>query len=292
MLALRQLPLALLSVALLTPAASATEVHFSRHPDPPGTTRTSLFQTTIDLSISGAIGGVVIVETGQQKVEVEHTDETLLAREEGFRKSTISYPTCRTVDVQSSPDGTFREAVPCPVEGKTYTVLWTSGEGYQVTDAAGRPVGEEESARVLKDQGDDDDSFGTLVSGKTMALGDTLDIPADEIQDLLGIAEEVTLDSFVIRLTETRKVAGKEVAVFNVELKITMTDEMMTMVMHMAGELLIDPETSEEVSLDLRGPATIAADAPMSETVSMQLEGSGSLRIEGRILKGATPPAE
>ena len=283
---------ALVTALILTTGATAEEIHFTPQPDQPGVTTSSLWETTMDLSITGSIGDAVILEMGQQKLELEQTDETVLAREEGFRKTQVSYPSCRSVEIKVSPEGTFREVVPCPVEGKTYTVVWSADDGLQVTDDAGRPVSEEEAARVKDDQDEEGDSFRDMLADKTFAFGEKLEIPDSEVQSWLGIAEEVTIEAFTIQLTGSRRVAARDLAVFAVEIQVTMADGAMTMKLDLGGELLVDPATCREVSMDLRGPATISADAPVSDTVSMHMDGTGALRIGAVVLQGSTPPAE
>jgi len=230
----------------------------------------SLFQLKLKISVKPnggpARGTSQDYQRRQRKYVIVHE-----AGKDGPAKVRVYYKTAEEVE---QTDGGQEQIKKDATAGKAYFVTDAAGKTL-VTDAGGKPVAEGETNIVRHDNQDVGrrTPMAELLDGRTLAVGDTITLGAEQARELMGLAADVgRVRKFAMTLSGTRQAEGFQCAVFQTEIQIN--SEAIGSVVTAKGEYLIGIGNCRLVSLDLSGGVTIAGNRD-----KLAVEGTGTVRI-------------
>jgi hypothetical protein len=147
------------------------------------------------------------------------------------------------------------EAIQQPVVGKTYRVERVRGE-LSILDEEGEVPPRDQYEIVWHNM----ESFGKpnplaeFLDRKTVAVGQTLELPTEAAMALLAFGEDVVaVERFSLTLAEVQEVEGRKRAAFSAFVA-SRSHGRNQMGMQVEGTLVVDAATCRVVSLDLAGP--------------------------------------
>jgi hypothetical protein len=154
----------------------------------------------------------------------------------------------------TSADGA-RESAQQPVVGKTYVVERT-GDELQISTPQGEIPPQEEFEIVWHNM----ESFGKpnpladFLAGRTVAVGQVLEVPADAAAELLAFGEDVVqVERFSLTLKQIEDHEGRQTAVFQAFVS-SRSHGQSQMGMQVEGSLAVDAATCRVRTLELSGP--------------------------------------
>ena len=214
---------------------------------------TSLFDLKLKISVTQGGKTIRSVEQTHQRRQSKLVS-VLAAGEKGPTKIAVLY---KTAEEEKSEDGGQGVVLKDPTAGKLYVIEHTDGKN-TVTDKEGQDVSQEQQRIVL----DDNRNLGRpyplakLLDGRTVNIGETIELDAAQAADLLGLTERVgQVEKFAIKLTGTRSVEGLRCAVFDTNIRIK--NKAINSSLDVAGEYLIGIDNCRLISFDLSGPVEI-----------------------------------
>jgi hypothetical protein len=177
-----------------------------------------------------------------------------------------------------------------PVAGKTYCCRREGGEDSKltVTDLKGNlpPLAELEIVSRHMDIVGRANPLSTLLAGRAVAIGETLELPQAAAERLFNLSERFgNVQRFNLTLRETAICDGRPCAVFlaRVEAASTGSEQMRLQV---EGPLVVQIDTCRAVRVELSGPMGFS-ESRGSYSTAHQLIGTGQLNMSTANVYGA-----
>lgn len=177
-----------------------------------------------------------------------------------------------------------------PIEGKNYFVARKGGQLF-VTDSEHAIPPKEEFLLVA----DSMHSLGKpnmlakfLLEQGTIAIGEQLDLPRAIAEELMGLAEGMgTVETFRLKLVETREFDGQPCAVFAATIR-AQGDPSTPLQLNAQGEVIIQLNTTRTVLASFEGPLTMDAEQPTPEG-KIRYEATGAMQVAIHSKYGQAP---
>ena len=197
MFILRSLPV-LLVLTSIAGADDKDSITFKYKPVKKGDTRTMTRTLTMSLEMKVSVAGNVVQEPKQDRSEEESRKDTVLEVADGVPTKIKT----RYIKFAEITDGKTKTS---PVKGKTY-IVEKGEDGLKITDESG----ETPSPAEIKQVSDDFKNLGTLdkmskfLDGKTVKIGEAIDLPKDIAQSILGTKKDdpIQVKKFRLKLTK------------------------------------------------------------------------------------------
>lgn len=270
-------------VLALAPAAlqAADGVTFHSRPLQAGDVYRVITGGFFDFALSVAADGEVL---GSQQVSTRMAEvyrvEVLEAGAEGPTRVRVRYSQSES-HVSSAPGAEEKEVE--AAAGKTFLV--TAGPGVpQVTDEKGGPVDPKAAEQVAGDferlgQGE---PFCKLLDGRTVPVGETLEMPPGAASLFLGLSaegEEVEQLSLVLREAATRQ--GMPAAVFELRVRTLSRRMEGALITAQAAGLATLSLDCRPLSLEMAGPLTIGGSSQEGGK-TIEVRGQGRVKLVAR----------
>lgn len=208
-----------------------------------------------------------IVQSGQ----VAHESSSRLRRQQQRTIDVLEVAEGRAVRARASFEIARRQSpeepdpnalTPQPIEGKTY-VATRRGDELTVTDLDGKipPLNEFTLAVESLDGVGRPNPLATVLAGRELVVGQTVAVPQELAQALLGVSapELAHVSQFELTLDRLAPVAdGPPAAVFRAVIAVTPEGED-AMGVNLRGEMVVDPTTCRLTSVDLAGPVQVSS---------------------------------
>ena len=226
----------------------------------------------------GSMVMAVVAVQGGMRAELSHsshtdsTVEVLAAGAKAVRSLEVRFH--RAEEITAIAGGQEQREVK-PITGNTY-VAERGGNGLKIRYDRGEAPPEEEQRLVRQELEGifHGRQLASLLAGKTLEVGESLEVEPKVARRLLGDAEQVELSDMRLKL---RRVKGKgegRMAVFDVQASLTMHQEGLQLKSELSGFVEIEVNTLWTRELTLHGPLELSAPAQEAEIES------GSLSIE------------
>jgi hypothetical protein len=255
------------------------EVEFHKQPARPGDVARQTLRCDVDLVMSICQGGQTVQEQRQTLQRQQKRQLTILqVAEKGPWQADIRYDSS-TVSVQAA-DGEA-ETVEQGVSGKTYRIT-RKGEKLEVAYADGKlpPAPEIETVRENMNAFGLPNPIAEFFAGKRIRVGESLQLPPDVAQELLGFTETVgSASAFRLKLIETRpgQKGRAGVAVFDIELQAD-DPQQAGIEMRLSGKLEMEIQSCRARSIHLAGP--VAAEETHGPTGGQfQVKSAGQIDV-------------
>ena len=164
-------------------------------------------------------------------------------------------------------------AVPNPCQGKTYIVKVNDGGPAVHYENGEKPPDEElgwvkEQFRSLGKE----DSFESMLDGKTVKVGEKLDVSLDAAAELLDVKSAgLKIEKFNLTLK-----AAKPHAVFDADIQMSQTLNGPKMTINMTGQVVINPGNCWPVTVDIKGPLKLSGEQ-VQEGKRIDIKGAGTM---------------
>lgn len=240
--------LALLAFFSLPVLASAQSVTFGRHAAEPGDRIDQAIRVEMRLDQTGRRGDEVVEQTKASQDREQR--RRVIATETAAGR--VVQATVHFIEARSTHNG---EATVEPVVGKQY-VCRRTGDGLEIMTPGGTVPPIKEYALVARAMA----TLGTasplaeFLSGRTVAVGERLDLPAELAQQALGFDREMgEVRRFTLQLRAIDQTASALIARFTAEIEASghWAQQMGLLV---TGAFAIEAHTCRLVSADLSGP--------------------------------------
>jgi|GEM_PF-6435796 len=196
-------------------ATGAEQFRFTYRPLEVGDQASEISEFALDLKTTVAQAHEVINVAGQKAERNERIHAERLAATEGqSARARITYESSDqvTTDRSGAVHGVER-----PVSGKSY-IAARAGEELIITDEQGAPLSEEEMRIVTRaaDGLGRPNPIGDLLNGKTIAIGERIQLPPEYSKQMLsGWDESLASTPFEVMLVGTQHVDGRHCAMFH-----------------------------------------------------------------------------
>ena len=216
-------------------------------------------EKTQEMSLTIDAGGKTMPMTG---TKIEKKQVTVLAASaDAVTKAKISYD----VSEEEMMAGKSRKA-PTPHDDKTYVLDATGGKLQVTVDGGGAPSAEEIAAiEDAEERFGKPDKMSKLIDGMTFEKGKTVELPADQISDLMGTDEEMKVNKMTLTYTG---VSGSD-PVFDMVLGMGGEKDGMKIEIDVKGTATVDLATGELLAMTLEGPITMSGKAKATGTMKM-----------------------
>jgi hypothetical protein len=235
-------------------------------------TETNNMDMAIDVNVS--LNGQVVQSMKMVQNEVEENTQTILAaNDEAPTKIKVAYGKMEATQSQGGPPMTET----APIADKTY-LAERKGEEIAVTleDGSEAPAAEAAAVAGKNENLGKYDDFSEFIPEGPMAVGSTIDIPKEKIQELFG-DDGLEVESHEFKLTGMQE----GVAVFSVKLKVGGEPEPgLKMGMDMTGELRVRPQDTWPTLLTLTGPVTMVGGQQPSPDQKIDILGKGTMNLK------------
>lgn len=230
---------------------------------------------TVDLSAMGKPAET----TSMSKVETTvKTAEVLAASGEAATKVKVTYS--EKTDLEKK--GEKEKSKASPLVGKTYIVERKDGE-LVVTDVEGKPVPESEARLVKKDNKSvgEPDKVAAAMPERPIKVGEEVPELAKAIEaaltkDQSDKAPKPELSGVKVKLREDKG----DYALFDVAVTFSQAEGPMTVKMELTGTMGVRKSDSQPTELTLKGPLSIATDAPADgKPQMMKIDGKGDMAM-------------
>ncbi|QDV72388.1 hypothetical protein [Botrimarina mediterranea] len=267
-------PRLLLLAALLAPSLGLAETAtFGRRQSVVGDAVEQSVRLEMKLDTTMRQGTQVI---DQDSSEVERVQRRLVTAS-STREGRVVGAAVRFFEATSTHNG---ESAADIVAGKTYHCERGENDKLSVLTEKGTMPTLEEYALVVRAM----ETLGTasplaeFLAGKTIAVGEKLDIPAELAQRALGFDKQFgTVDKFTLTLEELRDVEGLRVARFAADVEASATGSGQ-MGLFVEGVFEIEEPTCRMVSADLTGPIALSGQQGVGVTAH-QVDSRGRMRM-------------
>jgi hypothetical protein len=271
---------AFICLAWQTPAAASEKVTFSNRLPAVGSASTQDLQVVLHLTSSGdpAAPGTPesyqSVESRQRRtVRVEEIDD------EKVNGVTVAYEVAQETVTADGDTGTGRR----PVVGKTYKVR-RNGDDLEITLADGSTPADDEIQFVRRnmDAVGRTNPLGDFLSGKTIQVGQTVELPDEAARKLLGFEEAVGQRPVTVKLTLEKVVdlGGVRCGQFAARMQANST-QVHGLSLFVQGKLWIQIETSRPLAAELTGPVAIFQES-QKQPGQPAVGASGTMRVAMR----------
>ncbi len=268
-----RLVIAVAVLLVATPALAAGPVSINKKAPPAGTTFTESGDLAVDMKVAVKFGQKNIKQSFASKTTKRKQVEVLASKGEVITKARITYKTHTETKTQSGkPPATSDK----PFVGKSY-ILERKDEELIVTDEQGAAPPANEHKAVT----DDNNRFGKpdgMLSQfpDKFEQGQTIDVGPEMAKEMLGGDDEnMTVTKATITFKKTKKIAGKEVAYFDLNFVIGGGEGPMSMSMKLQGEAALYVDGGWPVAISLKGPINLTAAQP-----GMDVSGSGKAKFK------------
>lgn len=265
--------LLLLLAALLAPVtAGAESATFGRRQSVVGDVVEQTVRLEMNLDTTSRLGAQVIDQDSSVAERLQRRRVTASSTREGR----VVGAAVRFFEASSTRNG---ESTPDAVAGKSYRCERGEDDQLTVLTDKGLMPSMEEYAQVVRAM----ETLGTasplaeLLAGKTVAIGETLDLPAELAQRALGFDKQFgTVDRFTLKLEEVHEVDGRRVARFGATIEASGAGQMGLVV---EGVFEIEEPTCRVVAADLAGPIAISGLRGVG-VAAHQMDGRGRMRMQ------------
>ncbi len=270
--------LALLAILPIRGVAQEAVV-FRKRAAQPGDTARQLLTCDLELVLSIRQGGQIIQEQNQELVRKQSRELTVLQVEPGGpRRAKVTY---RESEVSLKSAGAEPQASQQPVTGKTYLVT-RQGDDLEISYPDGSAPPPEELAIVTDNMA----TFGMpnpiaeFFNGKTIRVGDKLELPAALARELLGFAETAnSVSDFRMRLASIRRAQGNQPASAVFELMLVAEDPQQSGIsMKLQGQHVIEIDSCRTLAVNLSGPVA-ASETHGPDAASYEVHTQGDIQI-------------
>jgi len=278
---------AFVSMALCTAlgrfSLAADSVQFSNPPPQVGERGAREMQFSLDLSVTLRQAGQLISDRRQQLTRKQERVVTVVeVTDKLVTKAQVFFSTAReeAVEVDHAPN-----RITQPIEGKTYVVERRASD-LVVTDTKGNDVPPEERilvATAMESIGRPS-PLGTLLHGKTVAVGQTLALPNEMASELFGVKEPGGAAQHVeLTLRSVRHELQRQVADFNMLIVLKLPGGG---TIDVKGSVEIDPDTCQVASASFSGPVTMREEhGPEGHTFEMISDGTMQVAVRSGFVK-------
>jgi len=229
------------------------------------------FQTTLSQN-----GHVIRRKSNEMSQQRQARVQVLATDGEAATKITVHYDRVRRTLVDEDGQSRVQDE---PLAGQTYTVERRDKQ-LLIASADGREVSPAERALLERYHHTlgHRPAFSRLLDGRSLAVGESIRLKADEVRELLGIRPEGVgqVDHFTLKLTGTRQVGNQLCGVFDVSASVELPDLSVTAPFH--GEYVVTVDGLREASLDLSAPLKSTRRKQFDQD-SFEFDGHGSLRM-------------
>lgn len=246
------LRLALLAFVSLPVLASAQSIKFGRHAPEPGDTIDQAIRVEMRLDQTGRRGDQIMEQTKARQDREQRRRVTATEIAAGR----VVQATVHFAEARSSRNG---EAIVEPVVGKAYVCRRTES-GLEVTTPEGTVPPIAEYALVSRAMS----TLGTasplaeFLAGRTVAVGERLDLPAELAQQALGFDSEMgEVSRFTLQLHTIDQLASGPIARFTAEIEAS-GRRAQQMGLLVTGAFEIEALSCRVVSADLSGPIVMS----------------------------------
>lgn len=263
-----RLTIAAVVLLIAAPAAAKGPITITQKAPPAGTKFTESGDLNVDMKVAIKFGQKNIKQSFASKAKKVKEVEVLASEGETITKAKVTYKIHKETKTQSGKPPASSEK---PFVGKSY-ILERKGEELVVTDAQGQAPPADELAAVK----DDNERFGKpdiMLSQfpDKFEPGQTIDVGPELAKDMLGGKDEnMKVEKATITFKKTKKVGGKEAAIFNMDFVIGGGDGPMSMSMKLKGEAVMFLDGGWPLSINLKGPIALTAAQP-----GMDVSGKG-----------------
>ncbi len=268
-------PRLLVLAVLLTPTLAAAEsAAFGRRPTVVGDAIEHTLQVEMRLHTSSRQGADVIEEA------TNHVDRSQRRRVTAARTrdGRVVGATVQFFEATSTHNG---ESAPDVVAGKSYRCERGDDDTLTVLTDKGLMPSMKEYAQVVRAM----ETLGTasplaeFLAGKTVEIGERLDLPADLASRALGFDKQFgTVDRFTLQLQELHEVDGRRVARFGATIEASAAGSgQMGLVVE--GVFEIEEPTCRVVTAELAGPIAMSSLRGVG-VVAHQMDGRGRMRMQ------------
>jgi hypothetical protein len=272
-------PFGIAAFALLFAAAApaADQVQFTCRPPQVGHygTHDVKYELALDVSLQQA-GKTVSSE--KQQMTRDQTRQITVMKVTGDRvmQVRVHYAKARSIVTRGKESGRGDAQ---PIEGKAYLVE-RSENNLVVTDADGRQIPDDERSLVVASMESvgRPNPLGKFLHGKTVAIGQTIELPRELATDLLGLretggdAQKVELTLQAVQQEPDRRVAKFAMLVVIKPDAKTSLD--------IKGEIHLDVNTCQVASANFTGPVAIEETfGPKGQTFQMRSDGTMRVAI-------------
>jgi len=258
---------------------ASDEVTFKKKAPAVGDKRVSTSNLTMKLTMTLEGIGPSPKSISVGKVEaVEKNEEVLAVDKDIITKLKVTYNSKSDVDNKDGKEKTKSY----PVVGKTYVLESKDGKLAVLTEK-GTPAPAAEASIVQKDykQFGKKDDFQSAVPERSLKVGEKVDELTTALKEKMFAGEDEKRKPEVqdaeIRLASVREVEGKKVGVFDVTLKVKMTEEPLGMLMDLKGQIEVGVDDAWARDMKLEGPITASIDKKPND--KMNLSGSGTMAM-------------
>jgi len=177
-----------------------------------------------------------------------------------------------------------------PVEGKSYLVTRPPDGKLQITDPIGNrpPKAEWEIVAQAMDAIGRPNPLATFLNGRSIALGQTVTLPKELANDVIGFREAVgEVSRFAMTLVAAKPVGDRMCGAFDVQIDaLSPMDEGQTLAIR--GRFQIETDTCRIAVIDLTCPVTIQQQRG-PEGGKFNVEGRGTLQVSMQSWPGEAP---
>lgn len=264
----------LLAMSLAPSLAAAESATFGRRPTVVGDAIEQTLRVEMRLHTTSRQGAEVVDEASS---EVDRSQRRRVTASR-TRAGRVSGATVQFFEATSTHNG---ESTTDVVAGKSYQCERGEDDKLTVlTDKGLMPSMEEYAlvARAMETLGAAS-PLAEYLAGKTVEVGERLDLPAELAQRALGFDKQFgTVDRFLLELQELHEVDGRRVARFGatIEASGAGTGQMGLVI---EGVFEIEEPTCRVVAADLTGPIAVSGLRGVG-VVAHQMDGRGRMRMQ------------
>lgn len=280
-------PLLTLSLLVATPSIQAQTVVFHRRSAEVGEATRHDLRCDLSLNLSIQQSGQIVqqqeqslVRSQQRELKITRTSNGLpVEAQVHYRESSVSL---QLPEQEAAP-------APQPVSGKTYRVI-RQGAELLITYPDGTSPAEGELQLVQQNL----QTFGLpnpiakFFDGRKVSVGETLELPADLAEELLGFAQTAdNVNQFRMTLQQIRpaRAPAPSMAIFALEMRAD--DAADTGVsLQLNGQLAMEIETCRAVGINLRGPVkAIERHGPAEAQYEVHTDGNIQVAIRATAVR-------
>ena len=239
-----------------TSLMAAESCTFSRRPSAVGDITNQTVKCDLQLEMAIRQGNQV-VEAKQQEIQRSQNRKIKVVSvgKTAPQKAIVTYVSS-SIQVKQQK-GQQPTSAKQPVAGKSYYVTRV-GKDLIITDLQGKTPPEEERLIVASNL----DAFGLpnpiakFFNGKTIHVGDTIQLPIELAKELLGFDDTVgDISDLSMRMIAIKRSGKTNAAVFETKL-IAKTGNASTMNLNLNGQLAIEIDTCRTIAVNLTGPVS------------------------------------
>ncbi len=276
----------LMLASLVGSAASAAEgVQFNYRLPQVGDRSSHLAQYDFDLNIALAQAGKTVSNKKQVKTRTVQRQVTVM-QVAGDRalKVQVNYVKAQERTIRGDDEA---ESSTLPIEGKSYLVE-RRGLPFPlvITAADGKAVADDERTLVAgnMDSIGYRNQLGRFLHGKSVSIGETLQLPKEMAAELLGMREaNGDAQRLELKLSGTHRESGRRIADFATVLIVKMGS---SSTLDLSGDLQIDIDTCRVIAADFSGSISSRdAQADHGEVVDVLTDGTLKVAIKSQTVR-------